>query len=496
MSNVVRFPQSGEPRPGSQAASASDDAQRHAVQFYDDDGFLLDTVSDYLAQGLRSGERVLAIVGERHASGLLERLEQRGHAGARESGQLSFVDARGMLSEFMIGTTPDADLFSESLTRLFLQLRAGGHEQARIRAYGEMVDLLWAGGNSSAALRLEELWNDAGKQHELGLLCAYSMGNFYKQGDAQRFMEVCRQHSHVTPAESFTELDDANARLREISLLQQRALALEAELAQRKELESALREALRERRQIEEELRASVVREREARTRAEESDAFKEVFLAILGHDLRNPLNTVLTTARLMQLRHELPAESHKRLDRVVASGERMQRMIDQLLDVARARLADGIAVTRGAPQDLRSLLDKIVEELRVVHPDCRIDSRDSGPVVGSVDADRFEQVISNLLGNALAHGDRARPITISVEQSGDHVRVSVHNFGRPIEPAFMPLLFDLFKRPKTSRTSTQGLGLGLYISERIVRAHGGHIDVESSEQGGTRFEAIFPRLA
>src|SRR6202044_3440064 len=117
---------------------------------------------------------------------------------------------------------------------------------------------------------------------------------------------------------------DSNARLREVSLLQQRVRSLEAEIAHRKELEETLRDALRERTKIEEDLRATVTREQTARVRAEASDSFKEVFLGILGHDLRNPLNTVLTTARMMTMRNELPPESTKRLTRIITSGVRM----------------------------------------------------------------------------------------------------------------------------------------------------------------------------
>ena len=114
---------------------------------------------------------------------------------------------------------------------------------------------------------------------------------------------------------------------------------------------------------------------------------------------------------------------------------------------------------------------------------------------MGRVDADRFEQVVSNLLGNAIVHGDKERAITVTLETRGGVASLSVHNFGLPIEVELMPLLFDPFKRGQRPRENRPGgLGLGLYITERIVSAHGGTIAVESSLQGGTRFEAIFPR--
>jgi signal transduction histidine kinase len=300
------------------------------------------------------------------------------------------------------------------------------------------------------------------------------------------------------PTEGFSQLADSQQRLREISVLQQRARALEGEVRQRKAIESALREVLERRAQVEAELRASLEREQEARLQAQANDAFKEVFMGILGHDLRNPLNTILTTARLMTLRGELLPESQKRIDRVITSGVRMQRMIEQILDMARDRLTSGIAISRTAARDLVPLVGKIVEETRLAHPERRIELRSEGRCFASVDADRFEQVVSNLLGNAATHGDPARPIVVRVARvegadSEAQVTFSVRNYGTPIDSSFLPLLFDPFRRQRKPEGRSAGLGLGLYISERIVRAHGGTIRVESSEKEGTLFETVIP---
>jgi signal transduction histidine kinase len=501
MSNVIEPPLTSTHDAATHAAGhrhaaskvlANPPPRTHAVQFYDDDAFLLDAVSQYLAAGLRNGDRLLMIATKAHCEGVARRLEAAGGKHAAETGQLLFLDARETLSKFMIGDMPDADIFLDLISSTTAKLKGDELGGERIRAYGEMVDLLWRDGNSRAAIRLEELWDDAGKLHPFSLLCAYVMGNFYKESDQQKFFEVCRNHNHVFPTEGFPALDDASACLREISLLQQRARALESEIQHRKDLESALRDALRERSRAQEELRASLAREREARAQAEANDAFKEVFLGILGHDLRNPLNTVLTTARLMTMRRELPAESQRRLERIVSSGVRMQRMVDQLLDLTRARLADGIPVT-GTRQDLVPLVSKIVDEIRVANPTHEIEFVGKGPCSACVDGDRFEQVVSNLLGNAVAHGDPAKPIRVVVAEVGNTASVRVHNYGTPIDPAFMATLFDPFKREKPHGRS-DGLGLGLYISERIVSAHGGRIEVESSHATGTRFEVILPR--
>jgi signal transduction histidine kinase len=367
-----------------------------------------------------------------------------------------------------------------------------------LRAFGEMVDVLWRAGNPRAAIRLEELWADLVRGQQIALLCGYAAANFREPGDSNCFSAVCATHTHVMPTEGFSQLADSQQRLREISVLQQRARALEGEVRQRKAIESALREVLERRAQVEAELRASLEREQEARLQAQANDAFKEVFMGILGHDLRNPLNTILTTARLMTLRGELLPESQKRIDRVITSGVRMQRMIEQILDMARDRLTSGIAISRTAARDLVPLVGKIVEETRLAHPERRIELRSEGRCLASVDADRFEQVVSNLLGNAATHGDPARPIVVRVARvegadSEAQVTFSVRNYGTPIDSSFLPLLFDPFRRQRKPEGRSAGLGLGLYISERIVRAHGGTIRVESSEKEGTLFETVIP---
>ena len=495
MSNVLDFRRAAADRWHHVASTLFADPapHTHAVQFYEDESFLAQTVGEFLAAGLRAGDSLIVIATEAHREAFLKRIDPSAVETALATGRLSLLDARETLSRFMIGEMPDPDLFRDVLSRLMANATENAPPNVRIRAYGEMVDLLWREGNTNAAIRLEELWNEAGEEHSFSLLCAYVMGNFYKEGESERFLEVCRNHSHVIPTEKYARIDDPHARLREISLLQQRANSLESEIRHRRELESALRDALRERSRIEDELRVSLRREKEAREQAEASDAFKELFLGILGHDLRNPLNTILTSARLMTMRGELQAGGPQRVTRLIASGLRMERMIAQLLDVTRARLAEGIPVERKEEQDLATITAKIVEEVRAAHPGRPIEVR-AAPCKARVDPDRIEQVISNLVGNAIEHGDPKQPIRVDVAIRGSLASVSVHNEGTPIDPELLPRLFDPFKRAAWRKGHSGGLGLGLYIVERIVAAHGGKIEVESTAESGTRFEAIFVR--
>ena len=223
-------------------------------------------------------------------------------------------------------------------------------------------------------------------------------------------------------------------------------------------------------------------------------DDFRDTFLGILGHDLRNPLNTILMTARLLEARAET-ATNREIAQRVTRSGVRMQRMIEQLLDLTRARLTAGIPVTLSTEAvDLGDLVAGIVDEIRAARPQATLELSVEGDCTARIDADRFEQVVSNLLDNAVTHGEKARPVRVEVISETDTVCLSVQNYGPPIDPAFLPLIFSPFARGETARGSSAGLGLGLYVSERIVAAHGGRLSVQSTQQAGTRFEAVIPR--
>jgi len=499
MSNVIDFPSSRQRSTAhaghAHVASAllrDPPPASHTVQFYEHDGFLVETVGTFISAGLRAGESVIVIATPEHSQSFARWLASAAADGPTE-GRLTVLDAADTLASFMVDGMPDALLFHSTVASL-LRLARGVSSDIRCRAYGEMVDLLTRGGNPAAAVRVEELWTDACKMHSLSLLCAYAMQGFASREQAERFHDVCSNHTHVVPSESFARLDDELTRLREISRLQQRARSLDAEIELRKGVELALRDALREQQRVEQDLRASIERERQARAQAEASDAFKELFLGILGHDLRNPLSTILTTVRLMTIRRELSPESQKRIDRVIASGERMQRMIEQILDVTQLRLASGLPLNKQERVDLAALTAKIVEEARLAHPDRTIAFVAQADCCAHADGARFEQVVSNLIGNAIAHGDPRQTITVLVTPRPDAVELCVHNYGLPIDPAFMPFLFDPFRQAAKPQGRSDGLGLGLYISQRIVSAHGGAIVVSSTQDTGTRFDVTLPR--
>lgn len=210
----------------------------HCVQFYHHDDFLIESVASFVEAGLDAGEPCLVIATLSHRQALQQRLLAHGSdiATADAQGKFVMLDAAATLQRFMLNGTPDRHLFEQTLAPIFAQ--CGG---LRLRAFGEMVALLWAEGKHDAALQLEALWNDHAVSHHFALLCAYPVQGFGAAGQTAAFEHVCQHHAVVVPAESY-QARDTDARLREVSRLQQKAAALEAEMAEREAAEIALRE--------------------------------------------------------------------------------------------------------------------------------------------------------------------------------------------------------------------------------------------------------------
>lgn len=208
----------------------------HFVQFYETDLFLLNSVSGFIGAGLQAGDACIVVATKAHRDGLDARLQAYGLdvSDARARGQYVSLDAAETLSMFMIDESPEPARFAEILGGIVTR---AAESSRRVRIFGEMVALLWSEGNHTAAIRLEELWNDLRGTHPFSLFCAYPMNGI---GGAA-LAGVCAAHSRVIPAESYTELAGPDQRLRAILELQQKARMLEAEIAERKELEGRLR---------------------------------------------------------------------------------------------------------------------------------------------------------------------------------------------------------------------------------------------------------------
>jgi signal transduction histidine kinase len=216
-----------------------------------------------------------------------------------------------------------------------------------------------------------------------------------------------------------------------------------------------------------------------------------EMFTAVLGHDLRNPLSAVLGAAYL--LRRSTDPLAVKTAVQIESSGRRMRRMIEDLLDLARARLGNGIAVQR-EPTNLSALVARVVEEHRASSPESCVDIVQDGELSGELDPERFAQTVSNLVGNAISHGTPGGTIEVRLDGTQpDILGVTISNPGC-IPPTVLPDIFDLFRSGRHHSSRSGGLGLGLYIVQQIVQAHGGGIEAQSGADDMTRFLIRVPR--
>lgn len=230
------------------------------------------------------------------------------------------------------------------------------------------------------------------------------------------------------------------------------------------------------------------------RQRRELAEALRlhELFVGILGHDLRNPLGAILSGAQVLE--QDLEHELHRRvLARMTAAGERMAEMIEQMLDLTRARLGGGIGLAAElAPVDLGALAQRVADELRDRHPgrEIVIDIAGIGEVHG--DPDRLLQMLSNLVGNALEHGAHGLPVVFRLTAE-DHAAVLCLHNGGVIPPEVLPTIFDPFRGRGHTTGRPRGLGLGLFVARQIARAHGGDIEAQSAEGRGTTFTVRLP---
>jgi sigma-B regulation protein RsbU (phosphoserine phosphatase) len=206
----------------------------------------------------------------------------------------------------------------------------------------------------------------------------------------------------------------------------------------------------------------------------------RERFIAVLGHDLRNPLAAIDAGLRLIQ-RDPTSAQAIAVMAMMKTSADRMAKLIENTLDLARSRLAGGLQLNRPTNAALEPVLEQVITELRWSRPEARIETRIELDHPVPCDPDRIGQMFSNLLSNALTHGDTTEPVVVTAESREDEFVLSVSNGGAPIPPAVLERMFEPFSQGEGD--TSHGLGLGLYIAAEIARAHGGTLEATSTPE-------------
>jgi PAS domain S-box-containing protein len=576
----------------------------HLVLFYESDAFLADSLTRFIGDGLEAGDAAVVIATRSLHEQLAERLQARGLelTAAREEGRYIVLEAAETLSKIMHAGRPDEKRFVQVVGSVLSRAATIG----RVRAFGEMVGLLSAEGKSEAAIRLEGLWNELAREIPFSLLCAYPIGGSARDVDTWPFLDaICREHSHVIPAESYPGKASPDERARAITHLQQKANVLDAEIAARKRADQSSAEArarlasivescddaiigktldgivtswnrgaeqvfgytaqemvgqpisrlmpperpddfrmilgairrgeriehfetervrkdgrrihvslsvspivdstgriigaskiardVTERRRAESEREELLGIAQRARAEAEAANRAKDEFLAMLGHELRNPLSALrnaVVSARL----------DDKRRDRALLIAQRqsdqLARLVDDLLDVA--RITQRRIVLRKERVYLADIVDRAVEAARPL-----IEEKRHTLTVGlppdplCVDGDpvRLEQVVANLLSNAAKYTEGGGRIELTLELQGSEAVFRMRDNGIGIAPPMLTRIFELFAQGGRGLDRGEGgLGIGLTVVRNLVELHGGRVEARSEGLGkGSEFEVRLP---
>lgn len=456
------------------------DNNEHFVQFYETDLYLVNSVSDYIGSGLSAGDGCIVVATSEHRTGLDVRLQAYGLdiTAAKTTGQYLSLDAEETLSKFIVDGSPDRSRFIDVIQPAIARTGKG----RRVRVFGEMVALLWAQGNRTAAIQLEELWNTLHESLDFTLFCAYPIHAFGGESMAEPLSDVCATHSRVIPAESYTALGDGDERLRAVLDLQQKAKWLEAEIAQRKHAE--------------ERLRVSLAQEQIARSEAETANRMKDEFLATVSHELRTPLNAIIGWAQVLRSGRIDEATAARAVETIERNAKSQAQLIEDILDVSRA-ITGKLRLNLGSV-DMASVINTAIDSMQLaadsknLHLAVTLDPKARHT---SGDANRLQQVVWNLLSNAIKFTPSGGRVEVRLERADSDLQITVSDTGQGISSDLLPFVFDRFRQGDGSSTRRHtGLGLGLAIVRHLVEMHGGTVQAESDGEGlGSRFTIRLP---
>ena len=228
---------------------------------------------------------------------------------------------------------------------------------------------------------------------------------------------------------------------------------------------------------------------------SELSKKSQDMFLGILGHDLRNPLATTITSASMLLSYEDITEKVRSNAARIYTTSQRMDLLITDLMDFTTRQLGNEMAI-KMAPTNMAKICKDIIQEHKIAHPECEIVLKTKGEFDGNWDELRMTQVFSNLLGNAVQHGKRSTPIEVNLTSLKKDVNIKITNQGKPIPESKIRNIFDpliRYDENENSEYSKTSLGLGLYIVKEIVLAHNGTLNVLSTEKKGTTFDITLP---
>jgi len=579
--------------------AVSHSVEQHVVQFYADEGTLIDQIWNFVSPALLAGDPVIIIAGSARLAKLESRLARHRWSGGlpvNARGRYIALDAEQALSQITINGQVNEQRFHDVIGGVVAQAAEYGSSQ--IKAYGEMVALLCAKQEEEAAIRLERFWNTLIGRHPLSLLCAYPIGAFSSNELGESFRQICDAHTHVRPALNHPLSENDADLQRTIASLQQKTAALESEVARRRKIENAL--SMREQelsdflenalegmhrvgpdgtilwankaelqllgyardeyigrniadfhvdhglitdvlnrlrqgeilydcparmrckdgsikhvlihsnaqivegefvstRCLTRDVTDRVLLEQELNRKLEqlaEVDRRKDEFLAMLGHELRNPLAPILMSLELMRLCDNDSSLVLRSREMIERQATLMTRLVDDLLDVSR--------ITRGkiALKPEQVTLGHIVERaLEIVRP--LIDERGhqlaldmpSGPVGFYGDPARLAQALANLLHNAAKYTEPGGRISLKARTEDSTLEISIADNGAGLDPALLDRAFDLFVQGEGSLVNARGgLGIGLTLVRTLIQLHGGTVAAHSEGIGrGSEFVVTLP---
>jgi signal transduction histidine kinase len=441
----------------------------HVVQFYEEDSFLLDSLTKTIGTTLMAGDVAFVVATPAHRQGLADRLKTLGLdvEVSAKLGRYCALDAAETLSGFIVNGVLNEPLFHSFVKYIFSSVRPTGEAKPpRVVAFGEMVALLWADGNIDAALKLEQLWNDLVRSHSLQLYCAYPMKCFDQQSHSQAFLNLCAEHTHVVPTENYTALASENDRLRHISILEQRARAAETETAGRLRAEEALRRS--------------------------EKLAASGRLAASIAHEINNPLEAI---SNAIYLARTCPAEeSATYLELADQELARVAQITKQTLGFYRETATPGTVRLSALLDDLLLLFKRKFEAKNL---SVKKQYRNELEIWGL--EGELRQVFANQIVNAIYAMPQNGCLTIRIRRSkswsngqSPGTAVTLIDNGSGIPQEALPKIFDPFFTTKQD----VGNGLGLWITHDIVTRHGGTIRARSKirpDASGTIFTTFLP---